>query len=150
MSTFHLQIVTPDGQFYDGEANKVLTRTIDGDVCILARHSDYVTALGMGTCIVELDGKRRKAACTGGMLSVIKGEVRIVATTFEWADQIDVERAKAAKQKAEQRIAKKRDERELTMAEAKLKRALTRINAASKYTKQCAAYLRIRGVFACR
>ena len=94
MSTFHLQIVTPDGQFYDGEANKVLTRTIDGDVCILARHSDYVTALGMGTCIVELDGKRRKAACTGGMLSVIKGEVRIVATTFEWADQIDVERAK--------------------------------------------------------
>lgn len=132
MSTFHLQIVTPDGQFYDGEANKVLTRTIDGDVCILARHSDYVTALGMGTCIVELDGKRRKAACTGGMLSVIKGEVRIVATTFEWADQIDVARAKAAKQKAEQRIAKKRDERELTMAEAKLKRALTRINAASK------------------
>lgn len=133
MSTFHLEIVTADGQFYDGLANKVLARTIDGDVCILARHSDYVTALGMGTCIVELeDGKRRKAACTGGMLSVIKGKVRLVATTFEWADEIDVERAKQAKEKAEQLIAKKHDVRELTMAEARLKRALTRLNAASK------------------
>ncbi|MGN1030193.1 MAG: ATP synthase F1 subunit epsilon [Butyricicoccaceae bacterium] len=130
MSTFHLQIVTPDGMFYDGEADKVLTRTIDGDVCILARHADYVTALGMGTCIVEFGGQRRKAACSGGMLSVIKGEVHVLASTFEWADEIDVRRAEIAKQEAEKRLAKKLDNRDMTMAEAKLKRAMTRINAA--------------------
>ena len=45
MSTFHLQIVTPDGGFFDGEAEKLIVRAIDGDVCILARHSPYVTAL---------------------------------------------------------------------------------------------------------
>ena len=69
MSTFHLQIVTPDGGFFDGEAEKLIVRAIDGDVCILARHSPYVTALGTGEARVTIDGKRRRAACAGGMLA---------------------------------------------------------------------------------
>ena len=60
MSTFHLQIVTPDGGFFDGEAEKLIVRAIDGDVCILARHSPYVTALGTGEARVTIDGKRRR------------------------------------------------------------------------------------------
>ena len=48
MSTFHLQVVTPDGCLFDGQAERVVCRTIEGDVCILARHSNYCTALGMG------------------------------------------------------------------------------------------------------
>ena len=72
MSTFHLQIVTPDGGFFDGEAEKLIVRAIDGDVCILARHSPYVTALGTGEARVTIDGKRRRAACAGGMLAVTK------------------------------------------------------------------------------
>ena len=70
MSTFHLQIVTPDGGFFDGEAEKLIVRAIDGDVCILARHSPYVTALGTGEARVTIDGKRRRAACAGGMLTM--------------------------------------------------------------------------------
>ena len=65
MSTFHLQIVTPDGGFFDGEAEKLIVRAIDGDVCILARHSPYVTALGTGEARVTIDGKRRRAASAG-------------------------------------------------------------------------------------
>ena len=80
MSTFHLQIVTPDGGFFDGEAEKLIVRAIDGDVCILARHSPYVTALGTGEARVTIDGKRRRAACAGGMLAVTKDNVRLVAT----------------------------------------------------------------------
>ena len=75
MSTFHLQIVTPDGGFFDGEAEKLIVRAIDGDVCILARHSPYVTALGTGEARVTIDGKRRRAACAGGMLAVTKDNV---------------------------------------------------------------------------
>ena len=48
MSSFHLQIVTPDGAFFDGLAQRVRVRTISGDVAILDRHTPYVTALGTG------------------------------------------------------------------------------------------------------
>lgn len=127
MSTFHLQIVTPDGSFYDGEAEKLIVRAIDGDVCILPKHSPYVTALGTGTTTVVIDGKRRRAACAGGMLAVMKNNARLVATTFEWAEDIDVDRAQRAKDRAEQLVAKAKDQRELELAQARLKRALTRI-----------------------
>ena len=113
MSTFHLQIVTPDGGFFDGEAEKLIVRAIDGDVCILARHSPYVTALGTGEARVTIDGKRRRAACAGGMLAVTKDNVRLVATTFEWAEDIDADRAQRAKERAEQLIEKAKDQREL-------------------------------------
>ena len=102
MNTFHLQIVTPDGQLYDGPAARVLCRTIAGDVCILPRHCDYITALGMGEARVTLeDGTVRRAACIGGMLTVRSGQVRLVATTFEWAEDIDKARAEDSRKRAE-------------------------------------------------
>ena len=71
MSTFHLQIVTPDGGFFDGEAEKAHLRAIDGDVCILARHSPYVTALG-GRGTGGGQGSPVGGAPRGGMLAVTK------------------------------------------------------------------------------
>ena len=132
MSSFHLQIVTPDGQAFDGQARRVLCRTIVGDVCILPRHCDYLTALGMGEARVTLeDGTVRKAACIGGMLAVRGGEVRLVGTTFEWAEDIDKERAEASKQKAEKVLQQKNaDIRDLELAQARLKRALVRTHVA--------------------
>ena len=127
MSTFHLQVVTPDGCAFDGEAERVVCRTIAGDVCILARHSDYCTALGMGEAHIVAEGKTRRAACMGGMLNVMNGEARVVATTWEWAEQIDQERAEASKKRAEEILQRKEiDRREYELAQARLKRALVR------------------------
>ena len=109
MSTFHLQIVTPDGGFFDGEAERVSVRTIDGEAAVLGNHIPYVTALGTGEARVVVDGQTRRAAASGGMLAVTPGHVRVVATTFEWAEDIDVERAKRAKEDAEQRIQNAKD-----------------------------------------
>lgn len=128
MSGFHLQIVTPDGEFFDGSAERVKVRTISGDVAILAGHIPYVTALGIGEATVTVDGNTRRAAANGGMLSVTPEIVRVVATTFEWAENIDMERAKRAKEKAEDRIKKAQDAKELELAKAKLSRALVRLN----------------------
>lgn len=128
MSGFHLQIVTPDGEFFDGPAERVKVRTISGDVAILAGHIPYVTALGIGEATVTVDGNTRRAAANGGMLSVTPEIVRVVATTFEWAENIDMERAKRAKEKAEDRIKKAQDAKELELAKAKLSRALVRLN----------------------
>ena len=128
MSSFHLQIATPDGLIFDGQAERLLCRTIAGDVCILARHADYVTALGMGEARITVDGNVRRAACMGGMLTVVKGEAHLVPTTFEWAEDIDAERAQRAKERAETQIReKKADKRDLMLAEARLKRALVRM-----------------------
>ena len=82
MSSFHLQIVTPDGSFFDGEANSVVVRTTGGYVSIYPHHTDYIAALDIGRVVVTKDGEPRHAACGGGFLSVEKGEVRLVATTF--------------------------------------------------------------------
>ena len=132
MTPFTLKIVTPDGLIYDGQAEKLIVRTIGGDVCILARHMDYVAPLGMGQAIVESNGSRRTAACIGGMLSVNNYEVTLVPTTFEWADQIDMERAQRSLDRAE-KILQNADasDTDIALAQARLHRALVRKSVAS-------------------
>ena len=132
MSQFPLKIVTPDGLIFDGPAEKLIVRTTTGDVAILARHINYVAPLGMGRAVVEFSGQRRTAACIGGMLSVVEGEVTLVPTTFEWADKIDVERADASYQRADKVLHDKNaTETDIKLAEARLRRALIRKNVAS-------------------
>lgn len=128
MSTFHLKIVTPDRLVFDGECESLVARTICGDVCILARHTEYVTPLGIGRVKVKTKDGVRIASCSGGTLMVTSGKADVIADTFEWKDEIDIERAQRAKEKAEERIAKYETEFELNLAEVKLKRAINRIN----------------------
>ena len=132
MASFPLKIVTPDGLIYDGQAEKVIVRTTTGDLAVLARHINCVCPLGMGQATIEIDGKRRTAACIGGMLSVMDGEVTLVPTTFEWADQIDAARAEKSLHRAEA-VLKNKDasNTEIQLAEARLKRALIRRSVAS-------------------
>ena len=132
MSAFHLQIVTPDGSAFDGEAEALRLRTTEGYVSIRAGHADYLAVLDIGVVTVTVDGTARDAACGGGFLSVEKGEVRLVATTFEYAETIDLERARAAEERAKQRIAAANEEKEIALAKVKLARALNRISVAEK------------------
>lgn len=128
MNTYPLTVVTPDGCMFDGPAVRLVCRGIGGDVAILAGHCDFCTALAMGEAhIVTPDGKKRSAACIGGLLSVLGGKARLVATTWEWAEQIDVERAERSRLRAEARLKETGlDERELQLARARLQRALVR------------------------
>ena len=127
MTPFGFKIVTPDGLIFDGQADKVIVRTTGGDICILARHMDYIAPLGMGMAIVEFKGRRRVAACIGGMIRVKDGDVTLVPTTFEWSHKIDAQRAEAAYNKAAQMLAKEgATEAELALAQARLNRALVR------------------------
>ena len=130
MSTFHLKISTPDGLLFDGEVERLRVRMIDGDVCLLANHIDYVSAVGVGEAAIALaDGSSRKAACIGGMLSMIKNEASLIATTFEWAEDIDLARAEHAQQAAREKLTSlDRHDKEFAVTEAKLKRALARIH----------------------
>ena len=131
MSGFRLQIVTPDGSLFDGEAEAMRVCTTQGYVSIRRGHADYLAALTVGAVTVTQDGVQREAACGGGFLSVEKGEVRLVATTFEYADMIDVERAERAKETAQSRIVAATEAREIELAKAKLARALNRLSVAN-------------------
>ena len=131
MTPFHLKIVTPDGLIFDGQAEELVVRTTTGDMGILAGHINCVAPLGMGRALIVSEGKRRYAACIGGILSVVNGEVNLVPTTFEWADQIDADRAEQSAETAKKRLADKNlGSVELRMAEAKLRRALVRKSVA--------------------
>ncbi len=133
MSTFPLKIVTPDGLIYDGQAERLIVRSTTGDLAIMARHINYVTSLGMGKATVISDGNRREAACIGGMLSVVNGEVTLVPTTFEWADTIDVARAEASQHRAEDILHNRNaTDTDIRLAEARLHRALVRKSVASR------------------
>ena len=133
MTPFHLKIVTPDGLIYDGQAEELLVRTTNGDVGILARHMNYVAPLGMGQATIVSDGHRRTAACIGGMVSVSKGEVTLVPTTFEWADKIDVARAEAALERAQEQLRQKQSIQEYHVSQASMARAMLRLKEAGKY-----------------
>ena len=132
MTPFRLKIVTPDGLVYDGEAEEVLVRTTTGDVAIMARHINFVAPLGMGRAMIVTSTSRRNASCIGGMISVVNGSVTLVPTTFEWADQIDVERAERSQKKAEEILRRSgNSDTDIRLAEAKLRRALVRKSVAS-------------------
>ena len=130
MTEFDLQIVTPDGLIFDGKAQKIIVRTTEGDVGILAKHTDYVAALSIGVARVFTAEGERRGACAGGMLSVTDGTTRIAASTFEWSEDIDTARAQRAKEKAEKRLSESsKSDYEYRLAEIKLKKSLARLNA---------------------
>ena len=133
MNSFRLKIVTPDGLIYEGEAQRLIVRTSEGDMAVMARHINYVVPLGMGRAtVVDAEGNRRYAACIGGMLSVQNGEVSLVPTTFEWAENIDEARAQLSQERAE-KVLKNAESTaaDLKLAEARLHRALVRKSVAS-------------------
>ena len=133
MSSFPLKIVTPDGLIFDGQAQMVIVRTVEGDLAVMARHINCVAPLGMGRAtIVDAEGNRRYAACIGGMISVHQGQVSLVPTTFEWAESIDPARAQLSQERAEKILNNKdASAADIKLAEARLHRALVRKSVAS-------------------
>ena len=99
MKEFHLQIVTPDGISFDGMAESLLVRSETGDVEILADHADLFSSLGIGRARIKTGGANLLGSAAGGFIAVSKGEVKLVATTFEFRDDINLERAKTAKER---------------------------------------------------
>ena len=132
MREFDLKIVTPDGEQFSGKAESIILRTEDGDVQILAGHVDYMASLGTGKAKLVAGGTERTAAVSGGFVTVSHGEVKLVAVTFEFSDEIDLERAKRARDNAEELIRSSKNDKELLLAKAKLKRAMSRIGVVSE------------------
>lgn len=131
MTPFKLQIITPEKKVFDGETEQIIVRTTVGDVGILNGHEPYCAALGVGQMRIMINGEFRRAATSGGIIKVSKEGTTILVQTCEWADEINVKRAEAARDAAEERKKSAHSDRELMLAEAKLARALNRIDTAN-------------------
>ena len=132
MTSFPLKIVTPDGLRFDGQAEELIVRTTTGDLGILAGHMNCVAPLGMGRAMIVSEGVKRYAACIGGMISVVDGTVSLVPTTFEWAEEIDAERAQRSAQRAQAVLDNKTAaDTDVVLAKARLRRALVRQSVAT-------------------
>ena len=132
MTSFPLKIVTPDGLRFDGQAEELIVRTTTGDLGILAGHMNCVAPLGMGRAMIVSEGVKRYAACIGGMISVVDGTVSLVPTTFEWAEEIDAERAQRSAQRAQAVLDNKTAANtDIVLAKARLRRALVRKSVAT-------------------
>ena len=88
MAGIHLKIVTPDAMVFEGDADSVVVRTVEGEVCILPRHIDYLAALGTGEARINAGGHVRKAECSGGVIHVTGGKtVNVLSNQFSWKDE---------------------------------------------------------------
>lgn len=130
MKEFHLEILTPDGLLFEGMVESVLVHAVDGDVEFLAGHVNYITTLDIGRARIKIAGKDKFASVSGGFVMVSSGEVKLVATTFEFAENIDVERARAAKARAKDILSSSKDNKAIEVAQLKLQRAISRIKVA--------------------
>lgn len=128
MKEYHLEIVTPDGLAFDGMVESLLVQSNEGYVEFLAGHIDYVTPLGIGRARLKIQGKDKYAAVSGGFVTIAQGKATLVATTFEFAENIDLERAKKAKANAKDILASTKDTKTIEVAKIKLQRAITRIS----------------------
>ena len=125
---FRVQVITPDRIFYTGEAEMIEFTTNSGQIGVYKNHIPLTTVLAPGAVIIhEADGEKI-AAVHAGFAEILSGQVTLLAEIAEWADEIDVSRAEAAKKRAEERLSAKTADIDLARAEFALRKALTRID----------------------
>lgn len=130
--TFNLQIISPTRIFFDGDATMVEMKTTEGEIGVLAGHIPLTAILEPGVLKIHQEDGIKEAALHDGFVEIQKSKVTVLAESCEWPDEIDVERAKEARERAENRIKSGRTDVDMLRAELALKKALTRIDIAGK------------------
>lgn len=128
MSQFLLEIITPERSFFKGEVDRVIARSISGDIAILDKHIPLVTPVEISIIKIKSGNEEKKAAISTGYMEVSPGKTTLIVDAAEWPDEIDLERAEAARRRAEERLRSGVDT-DVARAEFALSRAINRIDA---------------------
>ena len=126
----HLEIVTAERLVLSDDVDQVNAPTKDGRVGILPRHMPLLTVLTEGELSIIKGGVRTEFAVFGGFMEVLPDRVTILAVACDRSDEIDLERAEDAKRRAEERLASRKSNQDMALAEADLRRALMQIKMA--------------------
>ncbi|MGQ9535089.1 MAG: F0F1 ATP synthase subunit epsilon, partial [bacterium] len=133
---FHLEIVTPERLVYAQDVDVLTVPTIQGEISILAKHVPLVSIISPGEIKIKNDNEIEYMAISGGFVQVLPNKVIILADTAERAEEIDIERAEQARQRAQKLMEEKRGDK-ISHAEAMaaFQRALIRIKVGQRKRK---------------
>jgi F-type H+-transporting ATPase subunit epsilon len=130
MSTLRLEIVTPERKVYEQDVNMVVVKGVAGELGILPHHIPLVTPLKIAPVKAKIGNSDTYIAVHGGFMEVRKDKVVILAEAAELGSDIDVSRARLAKERAERRLAQKQSDLNAARAESALQRAISRLETA--------------------
>lgn len=127
MSNFMLEVITPEKEFFKQRVESVSCRTPEGEIGILAGHQPMAAVIEIGELKIKQNGVWKNAFNSEGFMEVRPDEVLIFVQSCEWPEDIDLARAKAAKQRAEDKLQHIGSITEQKINQISLVRAMTRI-----------------------
>lgn len=130
--TLHLEIVTPDRQVLSEDVEYVGAPGYEGEFGVLPNHIPFLGALQIGNLYYKLSGKIYYVFVAGGFAEVSNNKVTVLAEVAEKAEEIDLERARTARERAEKRLAQAQEEMNFIRARAAMTRAIARMRCRSQ------------------
>lgn len=134
MQTFYLKVIAADHTFFQGRCRSLVIPAIDGEKGILPHHEDMIIAVNEGEIRIEDEQGEKHAGIVGaGFVQIINNRVTLLVETAERPEDIDVKRAREAKERAMERLRQKQSIQEFHLSQASLARAMSRLKAAGRY-----------------
>ena len=127
MEEYRLRIITPDRVFYENQVEMVEFNTTEGEIGVLPGHIPLTVIIKPGILNITEGEEDKEAALHAGFAEILPDRVTILAEIIEWPDEIDEERAVAARNRAEERLHSRTPETDIARAETALQRAMARI-----------------------
>ena len=127
MEDYKLRLITPDRVFYEGTADMIEFNTTEGEIGVLPGHIPMTVIIKPGVLTITEKDEVKEAALHSGFVEILPDRMTILAEVVEWPGEIDLERAEAAKRRAEERIKRHTPETDMARAETALMRAIARI-----------------------
>lgn len=134
--TVKLEVVTVERVVFSDDVDVIVAPGVEGQLGILPHHAPLMTTLQPGELLIKKGGEEVSLAISGGFLEVRPDRVIVLADAAERADEIDIARAEAAKQRAEERLRQPAPGIDEARAEVALRRALMRLRVAEKRKKR--------------
>ena len=133
MNTFYLKVIACDRVFFEGRCQQVTLPLFDGQQAIQAHHENMVFSVEVGELVIQKEDGTTITGVTGtGFAQMINNRATVIVDTCEYPEEIDVRRAKEAKERAEEQLRQKQSIEEYHMSKASLARAMARLKAGSK------------------
>jgi F-type H+-transporting ATPase subunit epsilon len=132
MATLRLEIITAERQVFSDDVNTVVAPGVEGELGILPHHAPLITMLKPGELLIRKDSEETYLFVSGGFLEVRPDKILILADACERAEEIDIERAEAAKRRAEKRLKTRTPELDVAQVQAALLRSLVRLRVAER------------------
>ncbi|MDD3368639.1 MAG: ATP synthase F1 subunit epsilon [Lachnospiraceae bacterium] len=125
--SFSLKIITPDRVFFEDQVEMVEFNTTEGEIGVYKNHIPLTVIVKPGVLTITMENGEKFAALHSGFAEILPDKITILADVIEWPEEIDVDRATSAKERAEARLQEKTEDTDVERAEIALRRALTRI-----------------------